>query len=88
MHTMKTMSAVEAKTHFGQFLDNAQRAPVLVTKKNRPVAMMLSIQDAQKTIWGKEVVEGGNLSEFEGKIKSFAALDDAVEWQQKIRKNW
>lgn len=81
------MSAVEAKTHFGQFLDNAQRAPVLVTKKNRPVAVMLSIEDAQKTIWANEVAKCGNLSKFEGKIKSFAALDP-VAWQQEIRKEW
>lgn len=80
------MSAVEAKTYFGQFLDNAQRAPVLVTKNNRPVAMMLSIEDAQKTIWGKDIGKS-NLPEFEGKIKSFATLDP-VEWQQGIRKDW
>jgi hypothetical protein len=30
---MKTMTALEAKTHFGKFLDAAQREPVLVTKK-------------------------------------------------------
>jgi len=49
---MKTMTAVEAKTHFGRFLDNVQREPVIVTKKNRPVGVMLSMQDIEDTIWG------------------------------------
>ena len=35
---MKTMTAAEAKTHFGKFLDAAQREPVLV-EKNRPVGV-------------------------------------------------
>lgn len=50
---MKTMTAVEAKTHFGKFLDSVQREPVIVTKKNRPVAVMLSMQDIEDTIWGE-----------------------------------
>lgn len=32
---MKTMSARDAKTHFGEFLDAMQREPVSVTKNNR-----------------------------------------------------
>jgi prevent-host-death family protein len=51
---MKKMSAAEAKTRFGQFLDAAQREPVLVTKKNRPVGVMFSIQDLEDTIWGEQ----------------------------------
>jgi prevent-host-death family protein len=47
---MKTMTAREAKTHFGEFLDAMQREPVLVTKNNRPVGIMLSIQDAADTL--------------------------------------
>lgn len=47
---MKTMTAKEAKTHFGEFLDAMQREPVIVTKNNRPVGVMLSIQDAADTL--------------------------------------
>jgi prevent-host-death family protein len=50
---MKTMTAAKAKTHFGEFLDAAQREPVLVTKKNRPVGVMFSMQDIEDTIWGE-----------------------------------
>ena len=52
---MKTMSAVDAKTRFGQFIDAAQREPVIVTKKDRPVGVFFSIDDIQDTIWGEEV---------------------------------
>ena len=47
---MKTMTAREAKTHFGEFLDAMQREPVIVTKNNRPVGIMLSIEDAADTL--------------------------------------
>jgi prevent-host-death family protein len=39
---MKEISAREAKNQFGQFLDWAQRAPVRVTKRGRPVGVMMS----------------------------------------------
>lgn len=43
---MKTMTAREAKNHFGEFLDSVQREPVIITKNNRPVGLMMSIRDA------------------------------------------
>lgn len=47
---MKTMTARDAKTHFGELLDTMQREPVLVTKNNRPVGIMISIEDAADTL--------------------------------------
>ena len=47
---MKIVSAREAKTHFGELLDTMQREPVMVTKNNRPVGIMLSIKDASDTL--------------------------------------
>ena len=44
------MTARDAKNHFGEFLDAMQREPVIVTKNNRPVGIMLSIQDAADTL--------------------------------------
>ncbi len=40
----------DAKNHFGEFLDSARREPVVVTKNDRPVAIMISIEDAQETL--------------------------------------
>jgi prevent-host-death family protein len=39
---MKTMPSTEAKTHFGALLDAAQREPVIIEKKGRPVAVIMS----------------------------------------------
>ena len=48
---MKVMSAREAKNHFGEFLDSARREPVVVTKNNRPVGIMISVEDAAETLF-------------------------------------
>lgn len=42
---MQTVSANEAKTHFGQFIDAAQREPVRVMRRDRVVGVMVSAQD-------------------------------------------
>ena len=67
---MKTMTAANAKTNFGEFLDSAQREPVLITKNNRAVGVMFSIQDIEDTIWGQNAQKAhadGYLSEKESK---------------------
>lgn len=47
---MKVMSARDAKNRFGEFLDSARREPVVITKNDRPVGVMISIEDAAGTI--------------------------------------
>ncbi len=47
---MKTISAKEAKNSFGSFLDSAQREPVIVTKRDRPVGIFFSMQDIEALI--------------------------------------
>lgn len=42
---MQTMSANEAKTRFGEFLDRAQREPVRVMRHARVVGVLVSAQD-------------------------------------------
>ena len=39
---MDTFAASEAKNQFGRLLDTAQREPVTITRKRRPVAVLLS----------------------------------------------
>ena len=68
---MKTMSAVEAKTHFGKFLDAAQREPVIVTKKNRAVGVMFSMQDIEDTVWA----EKARKAQEEGYVGEFKSAD-------------
>jgi len=47
---MKVMTARDAQSHFEEVLDSAQREPVLITRNNQPVGMMISIQDAADTV--------------------------------------
>lgn len=42
---MRTYTANEAKTRFGEFLDQAQREPVRVTRRDRVVGVMINAQD-------------------------------------------
>ena len=42
---MKTNTANEAKTRFGEFIDQAQREPVRVMRHDRVVGVMVSAQD-------------------------------------------
>lgn len=44
---MKTVASTEAKSNFGALLDAAQRGPVTIEKKGRPVAVMISYEDYQ-----------------------------------------
>ena len=42
---MRTLTANEAKTQFGQFIDMAQREPVRVVRRDRVVGVLVSAQD-------------------------------------------
>lgn len=42
---MRTFTANEAKTRFGEFLDRAQREPVRVMRHERVVGVMVSARD-------------------------------------------
>ncbi len=41
----KPMPAAQAKTNFGALLDTVQREPVTISKKGRPVAVMMSMEE-------------------------------------------
>ena len=47
---MKTMSATLASKEFGRFINAAQREPILLTKKDRPVAVTVSVADWEELI--------------------------------------
>lgn len=46
--SLTTYTALSAKNQFGQLLDDAQIAPVEITKHNRPVGALLSMQKLQE----------------------------------------
>ena len=42
------MTALEAKTRFGQLIDAAQRRPVTVTKNGRAAVVVMSVEDYEQ----------------------------------------
>jgi len=42
---MKIVTSVEARNRFGELLDNAQREPVMITRRGHTVAFLLSPGD-------------------------------------------
>lgn len=52
---MKSLSAAEAKNAFGHLIDIARHEPVLIEKHNRPVVVVLSIEEYDR-------LTGGSLS--------------------------
>lgn len=42
---MKTMTANEAKTHFGELIMKVQGTPITITKNNKPVAVVISMEE-------------------------------------------
>ena len=42
---MIAVTSVEAQNRFGQLLDAAQREPITITRRGRPVAMLVAMQD-------------------------------------------
>ena len=61
---MRTMSAKEAKNHFGELLLEAQKAPVTIEKNGKPVAVVYSMEwheaaEEAKLDWLKRAVAEG-----------------------------
>ena len=44
-HSMITMTSLDAQTQFGTLIDTSQREPVTVTRRGRPVAVVVSYED-------------------------------------------
>ena len=76
---MKTMSATLASKEFGRFIDAAQREPVLLTKKDRPVAVTVSVADWEELVAMRieRGVAAGLADAAEGRVTEMT--DEAIE---------
>ena len=43
--TEKTIPVAEAKTNFGALLERVQREPLVISKKGRPIAALMAIEE-------------------------------------------
>lgn len=77
---MRTMSAKEAKNHFGELLMEAQKSPVTIEKNGKPVAVLYSMEwheaaEEAKLDWLKRAVAEGIAEADRGEL---LALDDEL----------
>lgn len=79
---MPTMTALEAKNGFGQFLDAAQRAPVTVTKNGREVGAMFSRADLEA------MGEAYLCEPLKEAVAAGLALSDALMRQVAMNRQW
>ena len=42
---MRTFTSAEAKNNFGELIDMARAAPVAITKYDRPVVMVMAVEE-------------------------------------------
>ncbi len=83
---MKTMTASAASKEFGRYIDAVQREPVVITKQNRPVAVTLSMQDAEELFQYRvdAGIEKGLLDVKQGRISPFTP-EYADQLKQKFK---
>ncbi len=60
---MKTVTANEAKTHFGELIMSVQSAPVRINKNGKPVAVMMSVEEY-------ELIEHMKLEALKARLKA------------------
>jgi prevent-host-death family protein len=57
MAIMKTVAATEAKNRLGAILDEAQREPIVISRQERDIAVVLSMADYER-------LRSGNIQAF------------------------
>ena len=67
---MKTVSSAEAQNHFGELLDNAQREPISITRRGRPVAFIVS-SEAYRTLAGGVAAHTVKMGAYLNAIEAF-----------------
>ena len=67
---MRTVTTVEAQNHFGELLDNAQREPITITRRGRPVAYIVS-KEAYNNMAGIVAENTGKMAAYLNAIEAF-----------------
>ena len=77
---MKEMASKKAKDNFGELLDTAQKEPVQITKKDRPVAVVISLDEYHRLqeiedSWWADKAKSASKKGYVGTKKSEALLN-------------
>ena len=79
---MRTMSAKDAKNHFGELLLEAQKAPVAIEKNGKPVAVVYSFEEHHhieqaKLEWLRAAIAEGDADVAAGRV--YEMSDELIE---------
>ncbi|MGD9509608.1 MAG: type II toxin-antitoxin system Phd/YefM family antitoxin [Geminicoccaceae bacterium] len=77
---MRTMSAKDAKNHFGELLLEAQKAPVAIEKNGKPVAVVYSFEEHHHIERAKLEWLRGAIAEADEAV----ARGEEVEWTEEL----
>jgi prevent-host-death family protein len=55
---MRTFTSAAAKNNFGELIDMARAAPVAVTKYDRPVIVVMAVEEYEKLVERKSIKQG------------------------------
>ena len=88
---MRTMSAKEAKNHFGELLMEAQKAPVTIEKNGKPVAVVYSMEwheaaEEAKLDWLKRAVAEGVAEADRGELIEFDSDEALHEFFEELKR--
>ena len=80
----KSISAAEAKTNFGALLERVQREPLTISRKGRPIAVLMSMDEFEihqrlKIEQLRREVRAGLADLEAGKVVSGAEAFEAME---------
>lgn len=81
---MRTMSAKDAKNHFGELLMDAQREPVVIEKNGRPVAVVRSYEqheelERMKLEWLRQAIAEADADIAAGRVYEVTDIEAFVE---------
>ena len=64
---MRSVTSADAKNNFGELIDLARAAPVMVTKYDRPVVVVMAAEEYEKLVGRKKVKRAPFVSKTRGK---------------------
>ena len=63
---MRSITSADAKNNFGELIDLARAAPVMVTKYDRPVVVVMAVEEYERL---KDLDKSGHKKAFERRVK-------------------
>lgn len=83
-----SLTANQAKTHFGEMLLKAQRSPVQINKNGKPVAVVVSMEEYQELENMKQAMLQVRYEQAKEEISAGKVVDGVAFMQELIQGNF